>query len=267
MPVPEVNNIFMLARIGLFAGLDGALLEALLRHTACRVVGKGERVYWQGDAPGAFYHVLAGRVRCALGSPVGEEKVFDVISPGQSFGLAELFGSGAYTSFAEAVATTTLVQVDKAGLLEAVADSAELSLRVLAAVADRHATFQRDVAACHFQSAGDRVTDYLLGEAAPLRAAAGDTVFDLPMSKNLIAARLGITAETLSRCLRELSDAGLIEVHGATIVLRRALLEQHGQCPPAAPVQPRPRRWHDTPAPVLAPRPRPDRGAPARACM
>jgi len=42
----------------------------------------------------------------------------------------------------------------------------------------------------------------------------------LAVSKTLVAARLGIKKETLSRLLREFASDGLIEVSGRTIAIR-----------------------------------------------
>lgn len=227
MQAAEPRNTFDLGKVPLFAGLEPELLERIVRTASCRSAAKGERIYWEGDTPRAFYYLLSGHVRRALASPVGEEKVIDVLSQGQSFGLTELFGSTPYASFAEAVAPTVYLQVDKEGLLAALAESSPLTMRVLAAVAERQMSFERDVAACFFQSAGGRLVDYLLREAGPRLQHFGDTVFDLPMSKSLIAARIGASAETLSRALRDLSDAGLIEVRGKTIVLREELVARY----------------------------------------
>jgi len=265
MHLPEANNIFILGRIPLFSGLEVPLLNEILNHSSCRHADKGERIYWQGDAPCAFYHVLSGRVRCALGSAVGEEKVFDVMSPGQSFGLAELFGTSPYASFAEAVEPTILLQVSKAGLHEAIALSPALTMRVLEAMAERQASFQRDAAACYFQSANQRLIDYLLREAGPDLDPFGDTEFDLPMSKSLIAARLGITAETLSRALRELSNDGLIKVRGSSIVLREALIAQHGADARKRTVVTTPRPWNHAHTTALATSRRPAQTAPSLA--
>lgn len=228
MRTTEPRSTFDLERIPLFAGLEPALLERIVRMSCCKSANKGERIYWQGDTPRAFYHVLSGHVRRALSSPVGEEKVIDIFSPGQSFGLVELFGDSSYASFAEAAAPTVFLQVDKEALLAAIGESRLLTLRVLASVADCQARFERDVAACFFQSGCARLIDYLLHAAGPNLRPAGDTTLELPMSKSLIAARIGVTAETLSRSLRELSDAGLIAVRGKTVILREELVARHG---------------------------------------
>jgi CRP/FNR family transcriptional regulator, dissimilatory nitrate respiration regulator len=219
----EPRNSFDLGGIPLFEGLEPVLLEGVARTSSCRSAAKGERIYWQGDTPRAFYCVLSGHVRRAIASAEGEEKVIDILSPGQYFGLAELFGTSPYVSFAEAVEPTILLHVGKEGLLGAIEEDPLLALRLLGAVAERQASFERDVAACFFQSGCRRLVDYLLREAGPSLRSIGDTIVELPISKRLIAARIGVTAETLSRAFRELSDAGLISVRGRSITLRETL--------------------------------------------
>jgi CRP-like cAMP-binding protein len=141
--------------------------------------------------------------------------------------LAEIFGSSTYTSFAEAVEPVVLLRIGKEALLDAIAHSQSLALRLLEAIGEQQATFERDVAACFFQSGCGRLVDYLLREAAPILRPEGDTILELQISKRLIAARIGVSAETLSRAFRELSDAELIAVRGRKIVLREKLALRH----------------------------------------
>ena len=219
----ESRITFDLQRVSLFEGLEAPLLERLARATSCKEAKKGERIYWQGDTPRAFYFVISGHVRRAMASSEGEEKVIDILSAGRYFGLAEIFGSSAYASFAEAVEPVVLLRIGKEGLLDAIAESPSLAMKLLQAIAEQQATFERDVAACFFQSGCGRLLDYLLREAAPILRADGDTILELQISKRLIAARIGVSAETLSRAFRELSDADLIAVRGRKIVLREKL--------------------------------------------
>lgn len=219
----ESQIAFDLQRVSLFEGLEAPLLERLARATTCKEAKKGERIYWQSDTPRAFYFVVSGHVRRAIASPEGEERVIDILSPGRYFGLAEIFGSSPYASFAEAVEPVVLLRVGKEGLLDTIAESQILALKLLQAISEQQATFERDVAACFFQSGCGRLLDYLLREAAPILRSDGDTVLELQISKRLIAARIGVSAETLSRAFRELSDAELIAVRGRKIVLREKL--------------------------------------------
>jgi DNA-binding Lrp family transcriptional regulator len=52
----------------------------------------------------------------------------------------------------------------------------------------------------------------------------GETALQLPASKQLIASRIGISPETLSRALRELADSGVLITHGSVVRLQNAAL-------------------------------------------
>ncbi|HMV19290.1 MAG TPA: helix-turn-helix domain-containing protein, partial [Rhodocyclaceae bacterium] len=73
------------------------------------------------------------------------------------------------------------------------------------------------------RSSTQRVIGYLLqlAESTPC-AAQGERSVELPTSKQVIASRLSLTPETLSRIFHELSGAGLISVHGKQIVIHDA---------------------------------------------
>ena len=171
----------------------------------------------------AFYHVLSGQVKVAVSSPDGGEKVIDIVASGQSIGIAELFGNVPYVSFAEAVTPVTLLQVGREAIARAMDHDPRLPLRLLRTMAERQSSIERDIAANSFQSGCRRVVDYLIRLAGP-RLAQSDTTVELGIPKHLLAARLGFTPETLSRAFRNLSDAGLIHVHGKHVTLSAKLV-------------------------------------------
>jgi len=208
-----------LAKIVLFEGLDGNALETLASAASYLAVRGEERIYWQGELPSACYHVVSGHVRRSLASPEGDEKIIDVLSAGQGFGLVELFGQMPYISFAAATEESLLLRIRREAMMQAIAASPALSLRVMAVAAHRQAAFERDVAASFFHSGCRRLVDYLLRQAGASFDPVGETTLQLPITKRMIAARIGVTAETLSRAFRALSEAGLIKVRGKEVTL------------------------------------------------
>ena len=69
-----------------------------------------------------------------------------------------------------------------------------------------------------------RLLDYLLETAGERPGLAGETTVVLKASKKVIAARIGMTPESLSRNLRELSDSGVLVVDGRKIHIQNAAL-------------------------------------------
>jgi CRP-like cAMP-binding protein len=226
----------LLAEIPVFAGMSAAQLGEIAQSCQIRHLAKGERVFWEGDRPRAFYHLLEGQIKRAASSPEGGEKVLEILNPVQSFGAPELFGSRPYASFAEAVRPTVLLQIAKEAVLRVIERDPRLALAMLGALADRQAQLERDAAARHLQNRCERVMDYLLELAGTQLSPSADTTVELATSKQLIAARLDLTPETLSRTLRTLSEAHLISVAGKRVTLHRA---QSRRASAAAFAQPR----------------------------
>jgi hypothetical protein len=115
-----------------------------------------------------------------------------------------------------------------------------LALRLIGALAGRTLAMESDASASHFRTGCQRVLDYLLTEVGAPLAAQGETVLTLTTRKQLIASRIGITPETLSRVLRDLSDAGMIVVDGRNIRLQNACINHRlAEASPEQPVFPR----------------------------
>ena len=244
MKASLVDLSAILPGIRLFAGLDARALAELSRAGHVANLPKARGIYATGELPRALYYLLSGQVKVAVTSADGGEKVIDIVHAPQAFGVAELFGQAPHVSSAETVGPSVVMVIGREGVMRAIEHDAHLSMRLLQTVADRQTAIERDIAADCFQSGCEKVVDYLL-RAAESAVGCGDGVtLDLAIPKYLLAARLGFTPETLSRIFRELSDDGLIEVHGRQVVLFGKLLRRYGRAMapvPAASVQ-KPRR-------------------------
>src|SRR5690606_7385034 len=165
--------------------------------------------------PHGFYFVISGQIKLAFSSPQGTEKVVEIIGPMQSFGEAVLFLEHPYPVFAEALAETRLLHIGQAVVTELIEQDPSFSKKLLAGMAIRLHGLIQDVETYSLRSSTQRVIGYLLQVAdsdVPSEIA-------LPTSKQVIASRLNLTPETLSRIFHDLSEAGLISVQGKRITL------------------------------------------------
>jgi CRP-like cAMP-binding protein len=109
--------------------------------------------------------------------------------------------------FLPAQAISDLIEHDRTFMRAMLAD---LSQRIHMLIAD--------IEGYSLASGTQRVAAYLHGLAGP--PAAGAARVRLPANKTVIASRLGVTKETFSRLLHELTSQGLIEVCQREVVLR-----------------------------------------------
>ncbi|MBL8487391.1 MAG: type IV pili methyl-accepting chemotaxis transducer N-terminal domain-containing protein [Rhodocyclaceae bacterium] len=215
-----------LAGFALFADLSATRRTQLAESSRVTKVEKGEMIFPAGSPPRELFLLLTGHVKRASFSRGGNEKVVDLIFPGQCVGDAELLSRQAYGSYAIAVETSYLICIDGEAVERCMDSEPRLARAFLSLMAARQAGLERELAASHFRTGCERVLDYLIDSASAVPSADGQRVVDLPSSKHLIASRLGIAPETLSRSLRELSDRGLVTVDGRFILLRDAAVAE-----------------------------------------
>ncbi|MBL8480643.1 MAG: Crp/Fnr family transcriptional regulator [Rhodocyclaceae bacterium] len=208
----------LLADIAILHGCAPESLQEIALDCHLTQIQKGGLLYDAGEKPRAFHQILSGGIKIAIGSPQGGEKVIEVVTAGGHCGLSELFADGAHLCYAEAIEASLVLCVKKDVLLRAAQRDAQLALQLLAAVARRQCAIERDIADSHLLPGGRRLTDYLLRLPGTVNAL-GERLVELPIPKSLLAALLGLTPETLSRTLRELSTGGLIRVNGRQVSL------------------------------------------------
>ncbi len=224
-----LDDLFlMLGEIALFRDLSEDVISDVARSAEVISLGKGRSVFTAGDRPKALYHVMSGHLKVSVSSQDGGEKVIEILSPRQLFGVAELFGDSPCVSSVEAVTPVVLLAVAREGVLHAVEKDAGLSRRMLSAMAQRQSSIERDIAADCFQSGSAKVVDYLLRLGGAAIKSGRQLDLELEIPKHVLAARMGFTPETLSRIFRELSDAGMILVHGRQVTLTEAFCRTYG---------------------------------------
>ncbi|MDH5786524.1 MAG: Crp/Fnr family transcriptional regulator [Chromatiales bacterium] len=218
------NHLILLRQIPLFSALDEGQLEQLSTHITRRKFSRGEHVFAQGDEARAFYLLLNGQVRLYRLSPSGQEKVVELVNPGQTFAEALMFQEvPRYPVHAQVLADSELLCIASSGFVTLLSSSVESCFKVMGSLSIRLRRLLGEIDALTLQNAGLRVSNYLL-QLLP----DGEEVLILPAAKQVIASRLSIQPETFSRTLHSLAAQGVIEVNGQQIrVLDVAGLRRH----------------------------------------
>ena len=209
---PDIGSF--LAHLPLFEGLSGADLARLVAGTSRRRLKRGEVLFRQGEPASGLYAVVHGRVALTTRS-AGRERVGEVIEAGRSFGEAIMFLEKPYIVGAKALTDALVVHVSREAVFAELERSPDFARRIIAALSAKLHAAVRELDLYALGSGGQRFAAWLL-RAAPA-AQDGAAAVTLPASKRAVASRLNLSAEHLSRVLRELSQAGLIEVRGRKV--------------------------------------------------
>jgi CRP-like cAMP-binding protein len=215
LDIPQI-----LSRLPLFQELAPEQIGAL--ETACRErrLAKGEMLFQKGDAPKGFFVVVFGQIKLAFPSSQGNEKVVQILGPRQSFGEAVMFMDRPYPVFAEGLVDSLLLQIGSSTVFELLERDPLFARRMLAGLSLRLHSLVHDVETYSLRSSAQRVVGYLLQHCPQQDGPCeGSFQISLPTSKQVIASRLNLTPETLSRIFHDLSADGLISVSGKQITI------------------------------------------------
>jgi CRP-like cAMP-binding protein len=211
----------LLARLPLFQELTAEQVGKVAAHAREKRLAKGEMLFQKGDPSHGFYVIIFGQLKLAFPSSSGNEKVVDILGPKQSFGEAVMFMDRPYPVFAEAIADTLLLHVAKDTVFDLLVSDPSFARHLLAGLSMRLHSLVQDVESYSLRSSAQRVIGYLL-QHCPTEgngSCAGSIEITLPTSKQIIASRLNLTPETLSRIFHDLAEAKLIGVQGKQITI------------------------------------------------
>jgi CRP-like cAMP-binding protein len=214
---PDIPEI--LSRLPLFQQLAPEQLAQVAAAARERRVAKGEMLFNKGDPSKGFFVVVAGQVKLAFPSTQGNEKVVEIIGARQSFGEAVMFLDRPYPVFAEALVDTLLLHISRDVVVAQIGSDPLFAQRMLAGMAMRLHSLIQDVETYSLRSSAQRVIGYLLQQCPHNGDGCGAQEVALPTSKQVIASRLNLTPETLSRIFHDLAGSGLITVQGKQITI------------------------------------------------
>jgi CRP-like cAMP-binding protein len=220
-PVVQIPDI--LSRLPLFQELSPEQIAAVAAGTRERRLARGEMLFQKGDPPKGFFVMLSGQVKLAFPSVQGNEKVIEILGPRQTFGEAVMFMERPYPVFAEALTDALLLHISSTTVSGLLSSDLTFARKLLAGMAVRLHSLVQDVESYSLRSSTQRVIGYLLQHSPEDTLTSNEVNVRLPTSKQVIASRLNLTPETLSRVFHELSERGLIRVSGKEITLTNPL--------------------------------------------
>lgn len=204
----------------LFSGLEDDQYAEIMAHAEPVELAAGQLLFSQGDPVGAFYWVAEGLVRLYRCSPQGDEKVIELIGPERFFAEAALFMGGRFPVNATAQSATRLIAIDGSSFLAWLGRDAKRCFKLLAGMSARLHKLVNEIDGLTLMKGTDRLLQYLLDHSDPDEA--GRTAVELEAPKQVIASRIGVKPETLSRLLHKLSDQGYIEMKDNRLFIKDA---------------------------------------------
>ncbi len=201
----------------LLRNLPADIVDRIAAKSTTRTYRRGETVFVQGEAASAIYVVLSGWVKLYRVTQNGAEAVVNVFTKGQSFGEAAALQNGNYPVSAEATTEANLMRIPTQELFAMVREAPDIALAMLASTFHHLHSLISQVEQLKAHTGAQRVAEFLL-ELCPVEE--GACTVTLPYDKVLIAGRLGLKPESLSRVFSRLRN------YGVTIRRNHALISE-----------------------------------------
>lgn len=214
----------------LLAAAPEPVAQKVLEAAHERLFDRGATIFLQGERAKAIYIVAEGWVKLYRIAPNGAEAVVGVFTKGSSFGEAVAFRSDNYPVAAEAVTDCTLIRIETDAFLRQIRENPEVAISILSATYLHLHSLVAQVEALKAQTGSQRVAEFLLELAA---CPAGACEVTLPYDKVLIAGRLGMKPESLSRAFARLKEQGVTIRQNVALIADIAVLRDFVEEDPA----------------------------------
>ncbi len=205
------RNILMKAPI--MASLGPQALNRMMDLASAVSFEGRDILFREGEAADVFYCVLSGYVRLYRLNKDGREADIRICGPGENFAECLLYLGPNYRYNAQAAEAVTLARFDLAKVRAAAEQDNDIARSIMQSLANHLLTVMDCVANDRLQTAPQRVAHYLLNNCPKESTSAS---IRLPFQKSLLAGKLGLAPEALSRAFSALRGAG-VTVRGRLI--------------------------------------------------
>jgi CRP-like cAMP-binding protein len=219
-------------RSNFIAGMPPDLASAVLAQSVSQSYSRGETIFSQGEPARTLYVVLEGWVKLYRIAPNGGEVVVGVFTGGQSFAEAVAMKGADFPVAAEAVTDCRVMQISASFIFELMRRRPEIVGSIVASMYAHFHALVAQIEQLKAQTGAQRLAEFLL-ELCQVES--GGCAVRLPYDKALIAGRLGMKPESLSRAFSRLRKVGVaINQNNAVIADVARLREFAGQDPALA---------------------------------
>lgn len=222
-----MQNDVLLKRLqtfGFLQGLDRDTLTDLAQRSVWKVFQPNAVIFWEGDQESNIYYLQYGSLKVLKSSPDGREQVLRFIGAGEMFNEVGVLAKRPNPATAVALEESGLWLIPRSALEEIVLAHPQTALQIIANMADKIIGLVTLAADLSLKSVEARFIKLMLDQAE------GDLIERRRWTNQTeLAAHLGTVPDVLSRVIRELTKAGLIEMDKQHIrILNRAGLAERG---------------------------------------
>lgn len=219
----KASNLFKrLQTFDFLNGLNDSTLARLADSAVWKVYPSNAVVFWEGDVESNLFYLQYGSLKAIKTAPDGREQVLRFIHAGEVFNEIGVLAKKPNPATAVALEESGIWLIPRDVLENIVLEHPQTAMQIIENMADKIISLVSLAADLSLKSVEARFVNLLLEQAE-------DGVIERRRWTNQteLAARIGTVPDVLSRVIRELTRAGLIEMDKQQIrILDRAGLAE-----------------------------------------
>lgn len=193
--------------LDLFEGLGEAMRATMIREVRPVDLKAGDILFNQGDPAQMFFYTVKGWITVYRLQKSGARVMLHVFGAGELFAEAAALAIGQYPASAEAATKATVFAIAADTYRRLVEHDPAFAMRVIGRLAQRMRLLIDEFESSQNQPGPSRLAAFLL-ELAEQGPGDGGR-YPLPFSKQVLAARLRMQPESLSRAFADLRSLGV----------------------------------------------------------
>jgi CRP-like cAMP-binding protein len=210
----------ILARAGLFQGVERSAVTALTRQLRPVDFPRGHVIFAEGEPGDRLYIITSGKVKIGRGYPGGRENLLAIMGPSDMFGELSIFDPGPRTSSATTITEVRAVSMDRDALRAWISDRPEIAERLLRVLARRLRRTNSNLTDLIFIDVSGRVAKRLLALAQRFGTREGGAMrLTHDLTQEELAQLVGATRETVNKALAEFAHRGWIQLDGKSLLI------------------------------------------------
>ena len=203
-------------------GLDHETIAALAKSAVWKVFAPDAVVFWEGDTETNLYYLQYGSLKALRTAPDGREQVLRFLDTGEIFNEIGVLAKRPNPVTAVALEESGIWLIPRHALEEVVMKHPQTALQIIGNMADKIISLVTLASDLSLKTVEARFAKLLLDSTD------GDVIERRRWTNQTeMASHLGTVPDVLSRVIRELTKAGLIEMDKQQIhILNRAGLAE-----------------------------------------
>ena len=216
--MPQEDEV--VRRAPLFTALDDAQAASLRASMDSVKISKGGILFKEGDEGEHVYVIVNGKLKLGTSSGDGRENLLSILGPGEMFGELSLFDPGPRTSTATAVTDAKLLSLSHEKLIPWLKGNPEVSLHLLARLAQRLRRTNEAVGDLVFSDVPGRVAKALMDLGSRFGKATDEGLFvHHDLTQEELAQLVGASRETVNKALADFTGRGWLKLDGRAVLI------------------------------------------------